>query len=418
MPPGGQWLVVLVAAVVTGCSAPEQSLSGSSTTFEATSGSSSGGATSEAPTTTSPPINSTALRNVDVSVIYPLPPVDEVERLLAATDAGNGGPLLPPALFADGVPELDERTPLADDAARLATLRVVAVRFDPCPGELAPPPAGTVCQPDIRLVFQSLMPGPTSLIARDGALHGFYRLTPDAFAAVLDELRDIRAEHVSDPEVPLDVHPLLLSTGLAGAYAQRLAALVVKYAGPATLVRVTEFRRLATPEVRWVFSLKEKPEGAWQNMQISTTGVTEQGLVTIVGGTWNAVLTPPVSHPDDVTKIFSLSDPVEMAAAFKPVVRVLHPGVHSSESIDCATCHITPDVAVFARSTQSLDVADYPERFTSSYPLDFVGKSVGDSIGFENMHMMSYLGGSLSITARVANETAAVLEIIQGEYGE
>lgn len=32
--------------------------------------------------------------------------------------------------------------------------------------------------------------------------------------------------------------------------------------------------------------------------------------------------------------------------------------------------------------------------------------------------MMSYLGGSLSITARVANETAATLEIIQGEYTE
>jgi hypothetical protein len=31
------------------------------------------------------------------------------------------------------------------------------------------------------------------------------------------------------------------------------------------------------------------------------------------------------------------------------------------------------------------------------------------------MHMMSYLGASLSITARVANETAAALEIIHGE---
>jgi hypothetical protein len=94
---------------------------------------------------------------------------------------------------------------------------------------------------------------------------------------VLDELRDIRSEHTSDPEVPLDVHPLLRSTGLDGAYAQRLAALVVKFAGPATLVRVTEFRRLATPEVRWVFTIKEKPGGTWQDMEISTTGVTGGG---------------------------------------------------------------------------------------------------------------------------------------------
>ena len=43
------------------------------------------------------------------------------------------------------------------------------------------------------------MPGPTGMLARDGALHGFYRLTPGEFAAVLGELRDIRAEHLSDP---------------------------------------------------------------------------------------------------------------------------------------------------------------------------------------------------------------------------
>ena len=139
--------------------------------------------------------------------------------------------------------------------------------------------------------------------------------------------------------------------------------------------------------------------------------------MTIVGGTWNAMITPPVSHPDDATRMFKVASQEEMAAAFAAVVRVLNPRIHSSESIDCATCHIAPDVAVFALSTQGLDVADYPERFTSSYPLDFAAKSETESIGFENMHMMSYLGASLSVTDRVANETAAALEIIQGERG-
>jgi hypothetical protein len=169
--PAGPLRAALAFALIAGCSAPEQS----STTSESTTAGSSTAesSTSESPTTTtSSPIDPTALRNVDVTVIYPLPLADELESLLAPTDPGNDGQLLPQAIFAaGGVPELDERAPLADDAARLAALRVVAVRFDPCPGELAPPPPGTVCQPDIRLIYQSLTPGPSGMLARDGALH-------------------------------------------------------------------------------------------------------------------------------------------------------------------------------------------------------------------------------------------------------
>jgi hypothetical protein len=120
-----------------------------------------------------------------------------------------------------------------------------------------------------------------------------------------------------------------------------------------------------------------------------------------------------VSHPD-ATRVFRVADTKAMAAAFETVVRVLNPRVHSSETVDCATCHIAPDVASFALSTLDIDVADYPGRFISRYRVDAASKSAADTSDFENIHMLSYLGRTLSVSARVANETAAVLEAING----
>jgi hypothetical protein len=39
-------------------------------------------------------------------------------------------------------------------------------------------------------------------------VHAFYRVTSDDFEVVLEELRDIRSGHATDPETRLDVHPL------------------------------------------------------------------------------------------------------------------------------------------------------------------------------------------------------------------
>ena len=100
------------------------------------------------------------------------------------------------------------------------------------------------------------------------------------------------------------------------------------------------------------------------------------------------------------------------APAFGATVRALNPRVHSSESIDCATCHIAPSVASFVRLTQAIEVASYDERFRSSYSLSFRSLSDEDAVAFENIHMSSYLGRVLNVSARTANETAAVLEML------
>lgn len=374
-----------------------------------TSESEPGPATVPVPAASHAPAAPSALRNVDVTVAFPLPESNDLESLLRPEDQGRDGPLLPSNVFADGsLPDLDVRAPLADDEARRAALRVVALRFDPCPGVVMPPRDAATCQPQIRLIFQSLQAEGRKTIARDGALHAFYRLVPDDFARVLDELRRMRAGHASDPPVPLGIHPWAQQEGLHGAYATTIRALVTRWCGESNLVRVTSFRRIESGPL-WEFAIRERPDGAWLDRPVATTDQPRQTLRTISGGRWDAMITPPGSHHDDPTRVFRVQQKEE-AEAFTAVGRVLDPRAHSSESLDCASCHIAADVAQFGVSVRNLSLA----TFASSYPLDVTARSEDEAIGFENVHMISYFGDSFSVSPRVANETAVILEFLNG----
>ncbi len=102
------------------------------------------------------------------------------------------------------------------------------------------------------------------------------------------------------------------------------------------------------------------------------------------------------------------------ALAFRATARVLNPRIHSSESVDCATCHIAPDVAVFGETVRGLSLAPYSERLQSPYPLTSTTKPHEEAIAFDNIHLFSYLGHGLNVSARAANETAATLEVLNG----
>jgi len=358
-----------------------------------------------------PPVAANALRNIDITVVYPLPAPDALDDLMRPTTPGRDGALLTADVFdRGGVPELDVRAALATDAARLDALRVVAVRFDPCAGVVMPPAAPATCQPQIRLIFQSLLIVDDTTIARDGAVHAFYALSADDFDVVLQELRAVRAAHATDAPVPLGIHPVLQAEGLSGPYATRLRALITRFCGAPHLVRVTHFRRTARDVASWDFALRERSGDRWSDGVIATTTQTTESLLTIAGGRWDAVATPTISHADDPTRVFRV-DLSEEADAFTAVARVLDPRVHSSESIDCASCHIAGDIERFGTAVRGLPSTP----FTSTHPLDSAERSEDEAIGFENIHMLSWFGASFSVSPRVANETATILEHLDRE---
>lgn len=364
----------------------------------------------------SPDTGTVALRNVDVTIVYPLPNAGHAADLLAPKDDAGTGPFLAPTMFADGVPELDAVSPLPA-SERWSSLRVVAVRFDPCFGVLYPPAPGVTCEPDIRVVYQSIVDDGERLVARDGAIHVFYCLSTAEFADALTELRAARAERSNEPEGALGVNPSLVSEGPRGPYARRIEGLLERYATEKNAVRVTHFVRTASKGdvmATWSFAIRERTDTGFADVVIPSTRVDRQTLTTIVGGRWDADITPAVPLHDDVTRLFKVGSRAEEKEAFRATVRALSPRLHTSESIDCATCHITQSVAVFAGATRGLDVGAHEERFQSRYPVDSVMMSDDDAIGFKNVHMLSYLGRVLNVSPRVANETAAVLEVLDG----
>lgn len=359
------------------------------------------------------------MRNVDVTIVYPLPNAGHAADLLAPKSDAGTGPFLAPSMFADGVPELDVVSPLSASERR-SSLRVVAVRFDPCFGVLYPPPPGMTCEPDIRVVYQSIVDDGERLVARDGAIHVFYRLSPAEFADALTELRAARAERSNEPEGALGANPALVAEGPRGPYALRIQGLLERYATEKNAVRVTHFVRTASEAdamTTWSFAIRERRgtgDAGFTDVVIPSTQVERQTLVTIVGGRWDADITPAVPLHDDVTHLFKVSSRAEEKEAFRASVRALNPRVHTSDSIDCATCHITQSVAVFAGATRGLDIGAYEERFRSRYSLDSTTMSDADATGFKNVHMLSYLGRVLNVSPRVANETAAILEVLNG----
>ncbi len=356
----------------------------------------------------------TPLGNVDITVVYPLPPPQQVSALLSPEDLGRGGTLLPHAVLAGGMlPELDERFPLPNDAARWAALRVVAVRFDPCAGVVLPQPPGATCAAQLRLVLQSLRSDSGSTLARDGALHAFYALTPQESAEVLATLRGWRAAESLPVPTQLGVHPRLQAEGVSGPHALRLKALILKYAGPASLIRVTQFLRVDPSDYfqRWTFRMREKKAGTWVSSEIPGSSVVEQELLTVAGGRWDAEVTPPITNADNVTRLFKADIPQERAA-FEATVRVVNPRVHSSESIDCSSCHLTPSIIGFARANRQLLVSDSPSRFQSALSTQAVSMSDVQATLFDNIHMLSWLDAGLNVSQRVANDTAALLELI------
>ena len=396
-----------LAVIVTSFALVGAAACGATTAGSASEAPSSGGPSGGTPT----PTTTVTLRNVDVTVIYPLPRASQIDALLAPSSVGRGGPLVGKDVFDKGnVPELDESAGLPDDDARLAAMRVVALRYDPCAGVTMPPKDSAGCVPQLRLVFQSLDASSASTRARDGALHAFYRLDRTAAAEIEEQLRSMRAGRASDPEMPLGVHPRLAEEGPAGPYGSALRSLVLAHAGPENLVRVTTFSRIANAHFDWKFAIRERSAAGFTDGSIATIGKNSQIVRTISGGRLDADFDPPSGSPDDPTRLFKVSSG-EQPSAFKATAKVLNPRTHSSESVDCGPCHVAPDVAVFAEQALMLPL-DPDTRFVTSYPLAATAKPVEDAFGLKNLHMLSYLDRTLNVSARSANETAAILEYL------
>jgi hypothetical protein len=364
-----------------------------------------------APGAAATPLRAVTLTPADVTMIWPLPATQEQnDSMLRATSPGAHGELLPADLYE--IPVLDQRDwAVKDPLVDRARLRVVAARLDPCFASFAKPDDPS-CVNQIRLVLQVIRPGGgtpgggAQLAANDGAVHAFYEIPREELLELVRRLAALRDRNGITAGNTLGVHPLLAKTGLGSEYARELQAMLLSHVGARRLTRVTFFARTAAREPEWPFGIFDVAGGKLAPQKIVTLGLERQVLE---GAGPVKVVRPATSSKDNPAALLPVFGPSRSAsaaerAAFAAALRIQNPGRHTPETMACAECHAAQRLQSSGEAVLGLRVADFREDHFASTVL-----APGGRIEAENFHSCGYLGTSLAVSTRTANETAVVL---------
>lgn len=362
----------------------------------------------------------------DVSILYPLPKsIADDGAMIQLRDRGRGGPLLPER-YLDQTPALSQFQNKIDERN---SLRVVAVRIDPCFADTI-----VVCRRQIRLSWQPLVRLPDGRITSvDAALHSFYDLTDEEFSAFLNELSQVRrTQGFSSRGWPLQVHPVLRAQGLNGGFAQSLKQLVLKYAGEENLRKLT-FMVVRGPEVFWGFGGYDIDEyGRVFPIEIPRMGsiVVHQSFVnhSRAGDDFvRAILSPtPIEGERLDLFIRGSAKLTQSGISEEEIVQALraghmaeNPGRHNPNTLDCVSCHLAqsvldfgerlfPALAVVARTP---DVVYENSQFTLSQ----AGSGMGGAERpwhTRNLRAFGYFGSTPAISRRVIHESAEAARVL------
>lgn len=371
-----------------------------------------------------PLITGDALQINDVSILFPLP-TSLAERdgsMLAASSAGTRGALLPLDTYdaVGGIVALSQR-------ATFESLRVVAMRLDPCFAILEPSLTGDGCEAQLRLVLQPISefasntgePHPAS----DASVHTFYRLTRAEAYALKDALVALRLANSGGENLgPLARHPLIVAQGSAGAYATGLRALIVGAAGASNLTRIATMS--STGSAEWRFRI-------FDVLDVATAQVSARDIVTLPAATSmqsllafniaapEASFNPAPASPDSFNELVSTTNAASLTVPgrhlqFEALVRTENPRRTTPETVACASCHFAMTAKKkIAEPQYGLFDSAASDRFVLDPQLGLVVdlRPTFAVQGFDfNVHAFSYNGTDAAIVQRTVNESAATVE--------
>ena len=374
--------------------------------------------------TTAP--GSTAQMN-DLTMVMPLASKQaDFDAYLKATATGAKGTLLPKTPYTTQFPDPHGGGGIGSDVGMTyGNLRVVAVRFDPCFAQIGPITDPATCDNQIWLVLQDLSFAGGGTSAIDGAVHAFYRVDRAELTKAIREVIDLRKANGQTKTLgPLAPHPLIVKQGLAGAFAQGLAKIILAHCGADNLIRFTHFQS-ANLQTVWNFSGFDIASGKATPMVVptlpakSTSSSFFAGFAAPIAGGF----TPETTSGDDVAVLVNITNAkaakkADAQDAFEASLRIEHPGFHSPNTIDCASCHVAQSARLLIGEDVLHLSADDPadafvadKRFVSKTNAKATTSPRGQSF---NVHMLSYKGANLLIGQRVINETANVVAYVNG----
>lgn len=342
----------------------------------------------------------------DVSILFPLPRPSLRTSLIGAEEDGGRGPLLPKAFFLE-LPYVDA---IMSNEVSYPFMRVVSVRFDPCfPG------LGEPCIPQIRMVMQPITPSDDgeSLKANDAAIHTFYQLPIDEWESCLADVVAAREASNVEGEAVVDVHPALAAEGVEGAFMGRLREVLTRCAGYQNLTRVT-FMALENLGSRWRFGGYDVADGELVPIVLpGLEDVVEQTFFNedATGMTFlEATVSPASPSPDEFSLFINdvlreSSTEAERLDAYRRLLRVENPTMHSPATVDCVTCHLALPVRDYAERTYALSADGLEE----SFPSDVTGRT---GAATTHLRAFGYFAKNPSISQRTVNETSATVAYV------
>lgn len=377
------------------------------------------------------PIDPATIQMNDVSILLPLPKNEaEGDLYMRASDGARGGVLLPQAIYDSATGEDNDAGPAPGGALPVphASLRVVAIRLDPCFANIGPVTDPSSCQNQLRLVLQPFFhDADGTMKAVDTGVHAFYSLTRDELVGMVAEIKKLRAASGSGAVDlgALAVHPIAAREGVNGPFMQGLSKLVLAHAGEQNFFRFTRFQ-IGNANRTWIFSGFDVAGGKTTGMKIpkvpsDTTTVTFfQGFADDLEGQFN----PTTTSSDDMQLLGNVTDAQDATKdaqqkAFDSALRIENPNKHSPNTIDCASCHLAAPSRALTGKTLGLSADGNANAFsiTSKFiaPQDLaITTPQKDALNGVNVHVFSYKDDQPMIAPRAVNETAAIVDYLNG----
>lgn len=342
----------------------------------------------------------------DVSMLLPLPS-DPAVPVIAGLGGFDGVPLLANGPVV-GLAFRGDMGPKSGQLVTLDQLQVVAVRFDLCErarvGACAPGEDGR-----LRLVLQPVVGAST----HDVAIHAFYPIPSAELGEVVQALRALAAHGDVDPAAPLAVR-----TG-GPVYFAELAALVARYARWDRVVRITAMgQRAGSAAFAWVMrGYDVGADGALAAIAIPEVGQASQEIA-VQGGDTVYVSEPLVDAPAGFALAlnglaFNAAAPAAQAAALETLVAIDDPGRHDTVDLQCTTCHVATFLTARRAAALGVDPSTVAGAFASRFDTSVASLANAEP---RLVRAFGWVDAHPTISQRVANESARVVEEIEARY--
>lgn len=274
----------------------------------------------------------------EVSFLFPLPGPAQANRLWDVRTNGVGGALLPRSIY-DKLPML---VVWRDREWIYPNLRVVGVRVDPCFQEGTSP-----CRKQVRLAWQPMEELRGQWTTLDAAVHTFHDLDDASWTRLRDGLTALKTRFPMPPNLPLQVHPHLASSGPNGAYWQSFSRLILGVIGFGNLSRATVMT-VNTEGTVWVFTGFDIKNGEATRIPVARTNHVAQAFFFEPGdpleyrssmNPFPANEAPFLNLLSDSAKAEREMGEEEIAKAVRSSLVALNPRRSNPGTIDCASCH-------------------------------------------------------------------------------